>query len=217
MVSYMTKENQLKTGTTTVGIICKDGLVLAADKRATAGNLIVDKRAEKVHIIDDQFAVTTAGSVSDIQLQLKLLKAELSLKKFRTNRISTVKEAANLLSSMVYNNIRIPSMLPGVTHFIVGGIDDDGHHIYDLFPDGSLTEVQDFIASGSGSVMAYGVLETLYKGDLTVSEGVDLAVKSINAAMQRDNASGSGLDVVTIQKDKIEKAVSKDLTQKIEL
>lgn len=211
----MEQQNQLKTGTTTVGLICKDGLVLAADKRATAGNLIVDKKALKVHIIDDQFVVTTAGSVSDIQLQLKLLKAELNLKNFRTNRKATVKEAANLLSSMVYNNIRIPSMLPGITHFIVGGVDNTGFYMYDLFPDGSLTLIDEFIASGSGSVMAYGVLETLYKKDLTVAEGTELCFKSINAALSRDNASGSGIDIVTITKDGIKNVMNKELVNKI--
>jgi len=212
----MTKENQLKTGTTTIGIICKDGLVLAADKRATAGNLIVDRKAKKVHVIEDQFVVTTAGSVSDIQLQLKLLKAEIALKNYRTNRRSNVKEAANLLSSMVYHNIRIPSMLPGVTHFIVGGFDDDGTHMYDLFPDGSLTEIDEFIASGSGSVMAYGVLETLYKKDISIDEGVSIAKKAIQAALSRDNASGSGIDIVSISKNSIKQVMTKEIISRIE-
>jgi proteasome beta subunit len=212
----MEKENQLKTGTTTIGLICKDGLVLAADKRATAGNLIVDKKALKIHILEDQFAITTAGSVSDIQLLLKLLRAELALKRFKTNRRSTVKEAANLMSGMVFNNIRVPSMLPGITHFIVGGFDDIGFHLYDLFPDGSLTEIDEFIASGSGSVMAYGVLETLYSQNQSVDEGVKLALKAINAALSRDNASGSGIDIVTITKDGVKKVFSKPLLNKIE-
>jgi proteasome beta subunit len=212
----MTDKNQLKTGTTTIGIICKDGLVLAADKRATAGNLIVDRRAKKIHKTNDPMVLTTAGSVSDIQLQIKLLKAELSLKKFRTSLGPTVKEAANLLSGMVYQNIRIPSMLPGITHFILAGVDKFGFHIYDLFPDGSLTDVQDFIATGSGSVMAYGVLETLYNQDLTVEQGVDLGLKGINAALSRDNASGSGIDILSITNDGINEVMSKEINAKIE-
>ena len=212
----MTKENQLKTGTTTIGIICKDGLVLAADKRATAGNLIVDRKTKKVQIIKDRYVITTAGSVSDIQLQLKLIKAEISLKDYRTNRITTVKEASNLLSSMVYNNIRTPSMLPGVTHFIMGGYDDYGFHMYDLFPDGSLTKIDEFIASGSGSTMAYGVLETLYHKEITVEEANDLALKAISAAISRDNASGSGIDIVNITNEGVKKVLTKEIPNKIE-
>src|SRR3989344_5505280 len=110
-------EEMLKTGTTTVGIVCKDGVVLAADTRATAGYLIVDKRAEKVHIISDDFAVTIAGAVSDAQLIIKIMKAELKLKEVRTNKKPSAKEAANLLGGILYGNIRRMSMLPGIAHF----------------------------------------------------------------------------------------------------
>ena len=95
-------DEQLKTGTTTVGIVCKDAVILAADKRATAGNMIVDKKAEKVHIISDDYAVTIAGSVSEAQLIIKLIRAELKLKEIRTNKRVTAKEAANLLGGLCF-------------------------------------------------------------------------------------------------------------------
>lgn len=205
-------ENQLKTGTTTVGILCQDGIVLAADKRATAGNFIASKKFEKAMKLTDNIAITVAGTVSDIQLIVKLIKAEIKLKDIRTKRESSVKEAANLLSAMVYNNIRKFSIIPGVSHFLIGGKDDNGFHLYDLSPDGSISLIDDFVSSGSGSVMAYGVLETLYNKDIATEEGVKLAVKSINAALQRDSASGDGVDVISITKD----GVKKVLAQKIE-
>src|SRR3989344_6340757 len=141
-------EEQLKTGTTTVGIVCKDGIVLAADKRATAGTMIVDKRAEKVHIISDDFAVTIAGTVSDAQLIIKLIKAELKLKEAPTYKKPSAKEAANVLGGILYSNIRRMSMLPGIAHFLLAGKDTQGLHLYDLFPDGSITRIRDFISSG---------------------------------------------------------------------
>jgi len=168
-------ENILKTGTTTVGIKCKDGIVLAADTRATAGHMIVDKRAEKIHKITNNMAVTIAGSVSDIQLIIKILKAELTLKDLKTYRRPTVKEGVNLLSSMVFNTIRRPSMMPGIAHFILGGFDENNkkdYHLYDIFPDGSLSKITDFISSGSGSVFAYGVLESKYTSKLSIEEAV---------------------------------------------
>ncbi len=97
-----------KTGTTTVALVCKDGVVLCADKRVTSGYLVAFKKYEKIVQITDNIAVTVAGTVSDVQLLTKLLRAELKLKDIRTNRTVTVKEAVNLLSSMVYNNIRNP-------------------------------------------------------------------------------------------------------------
>ena len=90
----------MKTGTTTVGLVCKDGIVLAADKRATSGNLIVTKYVDKILEVYNGMAVTTAGTVSDIQLMTKLIKAELSLKAVRTDTTPNVKEAANLLAGL---------------------------------------------------------------------------------------------------------------------
>lgn len=201
----------MKTGTTTVGIACKDGIVLAADKRATAGNLIVDKRAEKVHIISDDFALTIAGGVSDAQLLIKLIRAELKLKEVRTNKRPSAKEAANLLGGLLYSTIRRPTMLPGIVHFLLAGKDVEGLHLYDLFPDGSITKVRDFISSGSGSVFAYGVLETQYKKDITVNEAVNLAVKAINTALQRDSCTGNGIDVIVINEKEIKRVLHKEL------
>lgn len=212
----MIEEKELKTGTTTVALVCKDGIVLAADKRATFGNLISYKKFEKIISITDKVAVTVAGTVSDVQLLTKLIKAELRLKDIRTGRESSVKEAANLLANMVYNNIRKLSLIPGISHFLVGGLDHGGFHLYDLAPDGSIVEVDDFVSSGSGSVMAYGVLETLYKKGISVEEGVKLAVKCVNAALQRDSASGDGIDIVTITKEGVKKAMTKEIKYEIE-
>ena len=207
----------MKTGTTTMGIVCKDGLILAADRRATYGYLISYKKFNKIMPITDNIAVTVAGTVSDVQLLTKYLKAELKLKNIRTGRETTVKEAANLLANFVYSNIRKLSLIPGISHFIVGGKDSGGFYLYDLSPDGSIVEIDDYISSGSGSVMAFGVLETLYKKDLSVDEGIKLAAKGINAAVQRDIASGNGIDIVTITKEGIKKVFSKDLELKIEV
>ena len=208
---------ETKTGTTTIGLVCKDGLVLAADKRATSGYLISYKKFEKVIKITDNIAVTVAGTVSDVQLLIKYLKAELKLKDIRTGRETTVKEAANLLANFVYSNIRKYSLIPGISHFIIGGRDSTGFYLFDLSPDGSIVEIDDYISSGSGSVIAFGVLETLYKKGISVDEGVKLAAKGVNAAVQRDIASGNGIDILTITKDGIKKVFSKEFELKIEL
>lgn len=205
-----------KTGTTTVALVCKDGVVLCADKRVTSGYLVSYKKYEKIVQITDGLAVTVAGTVSDVQLLTKLLKAELKLKDLRTNRTANVKEAVNLLSAMVYNNIRKFSLIPGISHFLVGGKDEDGIHVYDISADGSVTSIDDYTSSGSGSVMAYGVLETLYKKDMSVEEGVKLGAKAINAAVQRDIASGNGIDIAVITKEGFKKVLSRNIDIKIE-
>lgn len=210
-------EKELKTGTTTVGLVCKEGLVLAADRRATAGYFIAAKKVDKVVKITDDIAVTIAGTVSDIQLLVKLFKAELKLKALRTGKINTVQEAANLFGGIVYNNIRKFSIIPGITHFIIGGRDESGLHMYDLSPDGSITDIDDYTSSGSGSEMVYGLLEASYKKDISIKDGIELAVKGINSAINRDCASGSGLTVFTITDKGVKKVIEKELIIKIDV
>ena len=205
----------IKKGTTTVGIVCKDAVILAADRRATAGTLIVDKKAQKVHTIGDNMAVTIAGGVSDAQLLIKLLRAETKLKEIRTGHAPSIKEVANMLGGIIYANIRQFSAIPGITHFLLAGSDNEGLHLYDLFPDGSVTKIDDYTTSGSGSVIAYGVLETQFNRELSVDDAIKLAVRSVNAALQRDSASGNGIDVVKITAKGTEHVVSEEL--KVEL
>jgi proteasome beta subunit len=211
----MNENEVLNTGTTTIGIMCKDCVVMAADKRATAGHLIANKMMDKVIPINDSMVLTTAGTVSDIQLLIKLLKAELNLKSIRVERKPTVKEAANLMTNIIYNNIRKMSMIPGITHFLLGGFDKEVK-LYDLYADGSISDIDDFVASGSGSVIAYGLLEATYKKDMTEAEGVEMAIKAVNAALQRDSASGGGIDVFVVDKNGVKKAASKIVNSRAE-
>ena len=208
-------QERMSTGTTTVGLLCKDGIVLAADKRATVGHMIMNGEIEKVIPVNDMMALTTAGSVSDIQKIVKYIRAELRLKELRTDKTVLVKEAANSLSNLVYQNIRTPSMIPGVSHFIFGGSDKSGFGLYDIFPDGSITSINDYISSGSGSVFVYGVLQTQYKSNMAVEDGIKLAVKCINSAIQRDSASGNGIDVFTITKDGVKRVMQQKLVTKL--
>ncbi|MBI2664354.1 proteasome subunit beta [Candidatus Woesearchaeota archaeon] len=201
---------QIKKGTTTVGIVCKDGIVVAAEKRATIGGFIADKRAEKIVLITDKMVLTTAGTVSDAQLLVKLIRAELKLKQVRTGREATVKEAANLLGGMIYGNIRKFSVIPGITQFLLAGTDNEGEFLYDLFVDGSVMKISDYVSSGSGSIVVYGIMEAMYKKEIVVKEATDLAVKAINAAIQRDSASGNGIVVFAIRKDGIKKILDKN-------
>ncbi|MCL6500615.1 MAG: proteasome subunit beta [Candidatus Pacearchaeota archaeon] len=207
------KKSILRTGTTTIGIVCKDGVVLAADKRATLGEgiFVGHKRVDKVLPITDKISVTTAGSVSDIQLLVKLTKAELKLKLLRTKMEPSVKETASLFGMLVYENIRKFSPILGVTAFLIGGVDDKGFWLYEVGPDGSALEHKDFVSTGSGMVVAYGLLEDSYKEELSLEEGVKLAVRALSAAMQRDTPTGSGIDVVVIDKKGTRKVVEEEV------
>jgi len=209
------KKNTMKTGTTTLGIVCKDAVILAADKRVTMGGdgplFVSHKKFDKVFIINDKMAITTAGNVSDVQYLMKVIKSELKIKQIRTKMEPTVKETANLFGMMTYENIRKFSTIPGISAFLVGGADIRGNWLYEIVPDGSVVEHKDYVTDGSGSVVAYGVLEDSYKEGMTTEEGVKLAIRAVTAATQRDTASGSGIDVVVIDKKGARKVHQEEL------
>jgi proteasome beta subunit len=210
------KDKLMKTGTTTLGLVCKDGIILAADKRVSAGYMIASKKFKKILQIADNMAVTIAGLVSDAQLLSKLIKAEVKLKDIQTGRKSTVEESANLLAGIVYSNIRKMSMVPGIVGFLLGGKDEKGYHLFNLGIDGSLTEVDDYTSDGSGSIFAIGVLETLYKKGMSVEEGIKVTLKSMNAALQRDMATGNGVDIITITDQGVKTVLEKEIDYRIE-
>lgn len=194
-----------------MAIVCKDGVVMAADRRATMGYMIAHKKFTKVIPINDDMALTIAGNVSDAQLLVKIIKAQLRLDSIRRNKKTTVKEASNLIASLVYGNIRKFSTIPGIVGFLIGGRDEAGYHVYNIGPDGSVFENDDYACDGSGSEFAIGLLESNYNKEIFVDEGVKLAVKALNSALQRDIASGSGYDVFIINKDGVKKVLDKEL------
>jgi proteasome beta subunit len=196
MVKAMMQDMVYK-GTTTVGIICKDGVVLATEKRATIGNYIASKRAKKIFRIADRVAMTTAGAVGDAQFLARLISIEAKLYEIRKEEKPTVKAIATLLSN-VLNSVRY---FPYFVQLLVGGVDNRGPSIYSIDLIGGAIEETDIVATGSGSPTAYGVLEDRYTPDMTVDEGVELAVRAVYSAMRRDSASGDGIDVVKITKD----------------
>lgn len=201
-------ENVLKSGTTTVAIVCKDGVVLAADRRATAG-YVANKKMLKIVQIAPNMAITTAGTVSDIQLLAKVIKAEIRLKNLHVSRDSSTKEVANLVSGLQYQSIR--KYCPGIAAFLLGGFDQVGGSVYQCSPDGALMKTDDYATDGSGSLFALGVLETLYKKGMSVQEGVVLVTKAINAALQRDIYSGNGINVMTITNKGAEFVLEKEI------
>ncbi len=207
----------MKTGTTTVGLVCKDGVILGADRRASAGYMVADKKAQKVIKINDEMAITIAGLVSDAQLLSKIIRAQLKLLEVRKGKKSSVKQAANLLASLVYNSVRRMSMIMSIVGFLLAGRDDKGFHLYNIGIDGSLSEMDDYVCDGSGMMFATGVLEANYKKNLSLEEGVKLVVQALNAAVQRDIATGNGIDVLVITKDKTDFVLRREIEAKIHI
>lgn len=193
----MMQQDKEYKGTTTVGLVCKDGLVMASERRATMGNLVASRRARKIYQISDKVGLTTAGSVGDAQFLTRLMKVETYLYNIRKEQEPTVKSIATMVSNLL-NSTRY---FPYLVQLIIGGVDENGPTVFSLDPVGGAIEEEDIVATGSGSMTAYGVLEDRYSSDLTVDQGVELVIRAVTSAMKRDSASGDGIDVVKITKD----------------
>lgn len=187
-------EEKIYKGTTTVGLVCKNGVVMATEKRATMGNFIASKTAKKIYQVADRIAMTTAGSVGDAQFLARLIKVEANLYEIRRERKPSVKAIATLTSNLL-NSYRF---YPYIVQLLIGGIDDEGAKIFSIDPIGGAIEERDIVATGSGSLTAYGVLEDRFSPEMSVNEAVELAIRAIFSAIKRDSASGDGIDVVRI-------------------
>jgi len=192
------QEEKLKTGTTTVGLVCKDCVILASETQSTLGNMISSKKVQKIYQIDDKIAITTAGGVGDVQTLIRMIKAEINIYKLTRNSNFTTQAAITLLANILQSTRYFPYM----AMLVMGGVDKNGFHVYSIDPVGGV-EKDNFVATGSGSPMALGVLEDKYKEDMSKEDGIELAVRAIRSAKGRDiySASGKEIRVVVIDKD----------------
>ena len=185
-------------GTTTVGVVCSDGVILATDTRATMGTYVASKRAKKVYKITDRLAMTVAGGVAVAQRVVEILRANARLFELENGRPMPVSAAARLVSNLLFSNREVGMPLP--LQALVAGFDESGPHIYSLDPFGSVTEER-VVSTGSGSPIAYGVLEDQYREGRTVDEMLPIVVRAVDSAMKRDVASGDSFDVAVITKE----------------
>jgi proteasome beta subunit len=194
----------MKTGTTILGIVCKDGVVMAADTRATAGGMVMGKNEKKVFPINSYIVMSGCGAAMELQKIPRYIAAELKLKELKSKVRPSVKQAVNLLSNIG---------LSGQSAFLLGGYNEDGTvELYSIDPIGHISRVEDYDANfGSGMPFVLGLLERQYKKDITVKEGIELAKESLKSSTQRDTASGNGIDIYSITKEGIKRVAEQEI------
>jgi len=207
----MTTEDMKKTGTTTLGMVCKEGVVIATEQRATMGTLIAHKATKKLYQIDEHMALATAGLVGDLQVLARYLTAEVNLYRLKRDIRMPVKSAATLMSNILNQR----KFYPYYVQLILGGFDAAGGHVYSLDAAGGAIPDK-YTAGGSGSPYVFGVLEDNYKDDLTTEEGIDLAVRAITAAKSRDSASGGMISVAVITKEGFKEVPEEEVKKRMD-
>src|SRR5262245_7444056 len=192
---YITQH--IKKGTTTCALTCKDGVVMAADTRASAGLFIADKHVMKIQRVDQHLGMTIAGGVADAENVVDLLRYNAHISSLSNKQLIAVKSAARLCSNVLFNQ----RYYPRYVQIIMGGYDNiDGAQIYNIDLFGSLTS-EKFISTGSGSPVAYGYLESEYREDLSVNEDYKIAIQSIAAAIRRNAGTGDSINAVIIDEN----------------
>ncbi|MEF8832013.1 MAG: archaeal proteasome endopeptidase complex subunit beta [Candidatus Thermoplasmatota archaeon] len=187
-------EKNNKKGTTTLGLVCEDGVVLATEKRATKGHMISHKDTKKLFEITDNIGLNIAGLVGDGQALSRYLSSEVELYELKRNKNISVEAATTLLSNIMMGR----RMMPYYVGLVMGGVDPDGSgKVYSIDALGGAIS-DDYVAEGSGSQFVYGVLEDHYEEDMEMDETVELAVLSLLVSSSRDSASGDGVNVAKI-------------------
>lgn len=198
--------DEIKTGTTVLGLIYKDGVILAGDKRVSAGNLVFS-HFEKINRLSKSMGIAMAGSVADVQALIKIMQSEIALYEVRSGTRMSTQAAIGLFATILFNN-RFSLLGSG---FIVGGYDTKPE-IYSLETAGS--KIPDkYTSIGSGSVVALGVLESEYKEDLAEEDAIKLAHKAISTSIKRDIYTGDGVDVVVVDKKGYKKLSDQELNK----
>ncbi|MFC6825464.1 archaeal proteasome endopeptidase complex subunit beta [Halopelagius fulvigenes] len=198
-------DKETKTGTTTVGLKTDEGVVLATDMRASLGHMVSSKDVQKVEEIHPTGALTIAGSVSAAQSLIRSIRAEVRLYESRRGEDMSMKA----LSTLLGNFLRSGAFY--IVQPILGGIDDEGAHIYSIDPAGSILE-EEYTVTGSGSQYALGVLEQEYDEGLSIDEAKTVAARAIQSAVERDLASGNGINVAVVTEEGVDITRHKDFT-----
>jgi proteasome beta subunit len=188
----------IKKGTTTCALTCKDGVVLTADTRASAGFFIADKHVMKIQKVDRHIGMTMAGGVADAQNLVDIMRYNSNIYRLTSKELIPIKSAARLCSNVLFNQ----RYFPYYVQIILAGVDktkEEGQ-IYNIDLFGSMTS-EKFISTGSGSPVAYGYLESEFKEGLSVNDGYKIAIHAIAAAIRRNAGTGDDINAVIIDKD----------------
>lgn len=185
---------QFMPGATAIGMTYQDGILLTAEKRISYGNFVVNKNTKKIFSITDQVASACAGMVADMQVLTRQVAALAKIRKLETRREMATNSVAKLMSVIMFERRYFPLL----TQVIVGGV-HDMPEIYTLDPLGSLLP-DNYAAVGTGAELALGVIDSEYKKNMSEDASKKLAIKAIKSSIQRDSASGDGIDILTITK-----------------
>jgi proteasome beta subunit len=188
---------QFFPGATAIGISYKEGIILAAEKRVSYGNFVVNKNTKKIFPVTEHVGAACAGMIADMQVLVRQVSALAKIRKLETKRIVATNSIAKLMSVIMFER----RFFPLLTQVVVGGTEYKPQ-IYTLDPLGSVLP-DDYASVGSGAEMALGVMDAEYRQDLSEENARNLVIKAMKSSIQRDSSSGDGIDILTINRNNL--------------
>ena len=198
--------------TTTLGIKSEDGIVIAADRRVSAGtSFIASKQGKKIYVIDDRIGISIAGMVSDAQDIIDRLRAEFRLYQYARGHKMRIEAAAQFIAKVFHSQYK--GGAPIMAQLLIAGNEDEKFYLYLMDPSGALIPDDRFISTGSGSQLSYGVLESGFREDLTLDNTKKLALRAMSASIERNPHTGNGIDMAVITSDGFKQLSDEEISQ----
>jgi proteasome beta subunit len=185
------RELSVPHATTCVALTYADGVVMAGDRRATAGNLITHRTMEKVVEADRYSGVAIAGAAGTALEMIRLFQLQLEHYEKVEGTALSLEGKANQLSMMVRGNLQ-QAMMGMVVVPIFGGYDlrRECGRLWDYDATGGRYEERDYVATGSGSLHAGTVIKVGFSGAMSRDDAVNLAARALWEAADADSATG---------------------------
>lgn len=180
-------------GGTVIGLVTKDGVIVAADRRYTYENLIIATGVRKIFMVTEYACLAAAGLVSDFQQLVRDISYIVRIREIELERKVPIKSIAKLVSLLLYSN----KLYPLLTQVLIGGY-VDRPTLISLDPLGSLIEDK-YVAVGSGAEIAIGILDSSYNDGLSIEDGRRIITEAFNAVAKRDALSGREIDVAVVR------------------
>ena len=188
---------QFFPGATAIGISYNEGIILAAEKRVSYGNFVVNKNTKKIFPVTEYVGAACAGMIADMQVLVRQVSALAKIRRLEIKRNIATNSIAKLMSVIMFER----RFFPLLTQVVVGGV-EYRPQIFTLDPLGSVLP-DDYAAVGSGAEMALGVMDAEYSGDMSEENARNLVIKAIKSSILRDSSSGDGIDMLTITKNNL--------------
>ncbi|MBR0472179.1 MAG: archaeal proteasome endopeptidase complex subunit alpha [Methanosphaera sp.] len=188
----------VKRGTTSVGIVSKDGVIFAVDKKVKS-KLVVPTSIEKIFKIDEHIGTASSGLVADARRLVDIARRQAQVNKLQYHEPISVTGLAKYIGDLEQMYTQSGGIRPFGISLIIGGVSDGQCRVYETDPSGALVEYK-ATAIGFGREKALELFEDKYEDDISLDDAIDLAIEGIYKATDGKVADDS-VEISVVDKE----------------